>query len=100
LSIGCEISDHAGAEMDQIEIRVPQPIRECVDARDIVEIDVIVQDIRLVLADIPAGLDDPPAMLRKLFDKASSDPLRTANDQCHFGRIVLLHFDFPFDQAT
>jgi hypothetical protein len=42
---------------------------------------VIVQDIRLVLADIPAGLDDPPAMLRKLFDKASSDPLRTANDQ-------------------
>jgi hypothetical protein len=52
--------------------------------------------VRVVLTDIPAGLDDSPTVLRELFDKASSDPLRTANDHRHFGGIVLFHFDSPF----
>jgi predicted methyltransferase len=86
--------------MNQIEDRALQPIRECVDAGGIAEIDVIVHDVRLVLTDSPAGLDDPPAVLRRLFDKASSDPLRTANDQRHFDGIALFHFDSPFDQVT
>jgi hypothetical protein len=81
--------------MNQIEDRALQPIRECVDAGGIAEIDVIVHDVRLVLTDSPAGLDDPPAVLRRLFDKASSDPLRTANDQRHFDGIALSHSDSP-----